>query len=165
MSDYILINQLDILCILAAFCIAWISQTKAAAITAAEFFMYGLVMNLYMIFDVTSPFQFIPLALICWFSCNLHIICTSHRLIVTSFFIPMLYNLGMFYDWGCAQWVINGEYGFFDKYHTSAMSLVVAMQLIVTSIHGGLIDGFRRWVDNARDDNTPYLRTAQGSPK
>lgn len=161
MSDFILINNLDISLILVAFFVAWISQTKAAAITAAEFFVYSFTMNLILLFQVYTPFLWLIFALICYVSCRLHIICTSHPLIVTSFFIPMLYNLAMFYDWGAAQWV-TGEYWYIDEYHAEVMSVIVTLQLISTGVYGGFKNGFTRIVRNINNSDSPYLRAVGG---
>lgn len=163
--DLIQINQVDILAVLAAFSIAWVSQTKTSAITAGEFLLYAAAANFILYYEITSPFVYLVFALICYISAHFHIICTSSKWIIASFVIPMLYNVAMFYDWGYAQWVVSGQYGVIDKYHTIVMFLCVAAQLITTAIYGGFRDGLRRWINNFSNNDTPYLFTSQGAPK
>lgn len=156
MSDLIAINNIDLLAVLCAVCIAWVAQTKASAITAIEFVVYAVAMNSVIIFGVSSPFLWLVFAAICYCAAYFHIICTSHPFVITSFILPMLYNVGMFYDWGAAQW-IGSNYWFFDYYHSYFMFAIVCCQLIATAVFGGFKDGVRRWSSNIADSDSVYL--------
>ena len=160
--NLILINSVDILLVMAAISIAWIAQTKTAAVTACEFVLFATCMNIVLLMGWTSPFIWLIFTVVCYLACYFHIICTSHSLIVTSFFIPMLYNLAMFYSWGNAQWV-GGDYGVIDEYYEPVMSAVVALQLITTGAFGGLKDGFIRIWRNLDNTDSPYLRALGGA--
>jgi hypothetical protein len=141
MNDFILINSFDISALCAALVIAGISRTKAAAITAAEFALFAFFMNVVLLMEWSSPLVWLIFTAICYFACYFHIICTSHPAIITSFFIPMVYNLAMFSDWSLAQWA-GFSYGIFDHYYTPAMTVIVIFQLALTGMYGGLRSGF-----------------------
>jgi len=148
---------IDTVAVFIAMAMLSIAQTKTSLITACEFVAYNLYSFVIYKLEITSPMLWYGFVLIPYISCHFHVICTSHRLVVASFFIPFVYNLVVSYEWQ------TGNYGIFDYYYTYAMWAAMLMQLLTTAIYGGLKDGLLRWGRNIADRNIPYLRINAGS--
>ena len=156
--------DLDLIFMVVALLIAWIAQTKASAITAAEFVASIITMTLIMSLGINTPFMWLIFTAYSFCAAYFHVICTANPAIVTGFVLAMLYNLGMAYDWSLIFWSGHNT-GIFEEHYAVIMPLIVLWQLLSTAAFGGLKDGIDRWRHNLSDRNNPYLCVAQGDTK